>query len=79
MTIELKTYDLQILELVVIMRCMQDHPNVKVTDLAKILNVGKSTLYRKIEALKDPATHAKFIDIGYTLSFVKTMQIDSIS
>lgn len=80
MTLELRTFNVNIIELLVIQKCMEANPDVKTVELAKILGIGKSTLYRKLELLQDPETHKKFAELGYSISYVTVQTvIQSIS
>jgi predicted transcriptional regulator len=58
-TLQLHSYDSEIAEMLLIMRAIEDHPELKIKELAKLLNMGRSSIYRKLRNL---------INEGYTLS-----------
>lgn len=70
MTLELKSYNIEIAEMLIIMKCIHDHPNLKGEALAKMLGIGKSNFYRKVKVLEDIHFRQKLINHGYTLKQV---------
>lgn len=80
MTIELRSYDLSVAELVIIAKCIADHPDANGVTIAKILGMSKSNFYLKVKQLSDPDTRHRLIDLGYTLQEVIILsKITSIS
>ncbi len=72
--IELKTYDLRIAEIIVILRCIQDHGHLGRSGwktIIKKLGISRAGFYRKIKLFDNQKIIDELIDLGYTLSFVK--------
>jgi DNA-binding IclR family transcriptional regulator len=67
-TLQLHSYDSEIAEMLLIMRAIEDHPELKIKELAKLLNMGRSSIYRKLRNLEDQAYIDRLINEGYTLS-----------
>lgn len=71
--IEIRSYDLELAELVIISRCINNYPRKSFVSLSKVLGISKSNLYRKIEMLKDERIIKRLIDAGYTITETSTI------
>ena len=70
MTLELKSYDTELAELILIKKCIDENPNMKAEALAKLLGISRSNFYIKIKTFRRQRFIDKLIDNGYTTSEV---------
>lgn len=64
---EFLSYDMEIIEMLMIQRVMMDYPNEDVIFLAGLLGISKSSFYRKFKKLSDLSFKQKLIEHGYTV------------
>jgi len=70
MNIELRSYSLEIAEMFLIKKALDDHPHYKGKEIAKLLKISRSSFYRKLKVYQSEEFHSKLIDEGYTLDNV---------
>lgn len=79
MTLELKSYNIEIAEMLIIARCIEENPKLSGIEISKLLGIGKSSFYRKIKLLDDDRFRAKLIDLGYTLSTIQVTKVTKVT
>lgn len=64
MTILINTYDLKQVEMIVIQECINAYPKLDLGEIAKKLNIGRTTLYQKLRNWKPTVklNYKKFSD-----------------
>jgi DNA-binding MarR family transcriptional regulator len=78
MIIELKSYSIEIAEMLIIARCIEENPKLSGTEISRLLGIGRSNFYRKIKLLDDDRFREKLIDLGYTLSTIQITKVTAI-
>ncbi len=69
LNIGFKSYDIEIMEMILILKCINEHPKLKGTELVKLLGISKSTFYRKVEVFRSAGFQAKLKKHGYDVTF----------